>query len=146
MSDRRKAVVAVVVEEGRFLLIRRGASVPDPGYWAPVTGVIAPGEAEADAVVREVLEEVGLKVQPVRRVWRCVSAGGTHDLYWWLARPVGGRLSPDSREVAAVRWCSPSEYAEAEPTFPTDRQFFESVFPTLAVEPRAGRPHRRAGH
>jgi len=122
----------VVVDGPRFLLIRRGRTVPDAGYWGPVTGTVEPGETEPEAVVREVREEVGLDVRTVRKVWTCVSARGTHDLHWWLAFPVGGKLAPDSREVSSVRWCSLEEYAVTEPAFSTDRYFFESVFPTVS--------------
>lgn len=132
MNDQRPvAIVAVVLDGEDFLLIRRGDSVPEAGYWAPVSGSVEPGESEPEAVVREVLEEVGLRVRPVRKVWDCVSASGTHDLHWWLAVPVSGELEADPREVVEVRWCGRNEYARLEPTFPTDRNFFESVLPDL---------------
>ena len=134
MSERSKGIVAVVIDDARFLLIRRGPSVPDPGYWAPVTGTVEPGESEIDAVIREVREEVGLEVRPVRKVWECVSWNGTHDLYWWLAIRVGGQLVLEPREVSETRWCDSREYADIEKTFPTDREFFESVFPSLSID------------
>lgn len=55
-------VAAVIREEGRILLQRR----KDDGRWGLPGGAIDPGEAPAQAVVREVYEEVGLRVRPVR--------------------------------------------------------------------------------
>ncbi|MFN0061645.1 MAG: lipoyl(octanoyl) transferase LipB [Myxococcaceae bacterium] len=56
--------VSVVVMCGeRVLLLRRQAS--RGGFWQPVTGRIEPGESAQEAARREVLEETGLRVDPV---------------------------------------------------------------------------------
>ena len=44
---------AVVLHEGRILLGRRS----DNGNWAPITGIVDPGEEPAATAVRECLEE-----------------------------------------------------------------------------------------
>lgn len=46
--------------DGRLLLGRRA----DTGRWALVGGIVEPGEGIADAVVREVLEETGVRAVP----------------------------------------------------------------------------------
>ncbi|MGC5615164.1 NUDIX hydrolase [Georgenia sp. Z1491] len=46
------------------LLVRRA----DNGRWTPVTGIVDPGEQVADAAVREVLEETGVRARAVRLV------------------------------------------------------------------------------
>lgn len=127
--------MAVVVEGGRFLLIRRGPGVPEPGYWAPVSGTVEPGEEPAAAVVREVREEVGLEVRPLGKVWECVSSTRTHDLDWWIAVVTGGTLRPDPREVSGVRWVRAEEFAALERTFPGDAEFFSRVLPVLTLPP-----------
>ena len=55
-------VGAVIVEDGRALLIRRGTP-PLLGEWSLPGGVLECGEALRDAVIREALEETGLTVQ-----------------------------------------------------------------------------------
>jgi 8-oxo-dGTP diphosphatase len=51
-------------DEGRLLLVRQR----DGGTWSTPGGAIEPDEIPADAVVREVWEETGLLVTPVRVV------------------------------------------------------------------------------
>jgi ADP-ribose pyrophosphatase YjhB (NUDIX family) len=55
-------VTAVVLKDDQLLLVRRA----DNGAWTPVTGIIDPGEQPADAAVREVAEEAGVRVVPER--------------------------------------------------------------------------------
>lgn len=53
-------VTAYVEDDaGRILLGRRA----DSGEWAPVYGIVDPGEEPADAAAREVMEETGIAVE-----------------------------------------------------------------------------------
>jgi len=67
------AVTAVVLREGapgrEVLLTRR----VDNGEWAPVTGILDPGEEPAVGAAREALEETGVEV----RVDRLASVGAS---------------------------------------------------------------------
>jgi ADP-ribose pyrophosphatase YjhB (NUDIX family) len=56
-------VGAVVIHEGRVLLIRRGKE-PLRGRWSVPGGTLELGETLKQAVVREVLEETGVEVRP----------------------------------------------------------------------------------
>ena len=51
---------AIVVDDGDLLLIRRGYG-PAAGVWSIPGGRVQRGEALAEAVVRELLEETGLE-------------------------------------------------------------------------------------
>ncbi len=131
MESLPEAVVAVITKESKLLLIQRGADVPYAGYWAPLSGKLEAQEDQAAALVREVREEAGLTVRPVRKVWECTAASGTHKLHWWLAVWVSGELRLDPREVADARWLGVDEVLGLERTFDEDREFFKSVFPLL---------------
>lgn len=72
------AIVAVVRSGLLVLMIRRGPSGPDPGYWAPPSGKVEPGERQEAAVIREVKEEVGVTIRPVRKVWDPTFPGDRH--------------------------------------------------------------------
>lgn len=62
-------VTSVVLNDGAVLLVRRS----DNGSWAPVTGIVDPGEHPAKAAVREVLEETGIRCVVEELVWVNVS-------------------------------------------------------------------------
>ena len=60
-------VGAVIVRDGRVLLVRRGTE-PLRGRWSIPGGLIEVGEMLREAVVREAREETGLEVEPVELV------------------------------------------------------------------------------
>jgi 8-oxo-dGTP diphosphatase len=56
------AVIAVVVENGRALLVRR-ANPPDAGLWGYPGGKIEYGETVSGAAIRELWEETGVEAR-----------------------------------------------------------------------------------
>lgn len=127
-TGKAEAVIALLRKADRYLIILRAQQVSSGGYWAPLSGRIEPGETQADAVVREVREEIGLTVEPVAKVWECDTDDGRYVLHWWTAEPVdSGELKLDPAEVADVRWVTPAEFLQLEPTFEGDRYFFERL-------------------
>jgi len=60
----RPGVTAVILTDAGVLLQRRD----DTGSWGLPGGAVDPGETVRDAVVREVREETGLEVEPLRLV------------------------------------------------------------------------------
>lgn len=58
------AVGAVLIRNGMILLVKRGYP-PGAGLWAIPGGVIEPGEGIAEAALRELEEETGLRAKPL---------------------------------------------------------------------------------
>jgi 8-oxo-dGTP pyrophosphatase MutT (NUDIX family) len=133
-----EAVVGVIHDAGRFLLIRRADGIPAGGWWTPPSGRVEPGETQPEALVREMREELGLEVTPLRQLWTCPTADGRFTLSWWLAETDDLTTTPDPAEVAEVRWCSVDELLELSPTFADDVRFFVEVWPTIAEGERPG--------
>jgi 8-oxo-dGTP pyrophosphatase MutT (NUDIX family) len=67
-------VTAVVLHEGRILLTER----VDNGEWAPITGIVDPGEEPGTAAKREALEEAGVEISVDRLASVSVSPQITH--------------------------------------------------------------------
>jgi 8-oxo-dGTP diphosphatase len=113
------------------LVVRRGPQTVRSGYWAPLSGRLEAGETQAQAVVREVAEEVGLRVAPVAKVWEGPTDDGAFRLHWWTAELLSHELELDTREVSDARWVTAEEFLALEATFPGDRPFFTGVLPSL---------------
>jgi 8-oxo-dGTP diphosphatase len=108
-------VGAVVVDEGRVLLVRRG-SEPLKGHWSLPGGLIELGEPLLAAVAREVREETGLTVEPVElielldRIHREDERVRYHYVIAdYLCRVVTGDLQAAS-DADAVRWVERAEW------------------------------------
>jgi mutator protein MutT len=108
-------VGAVVVDEGRVLLIRRG-NEPMKGHWSLPGGMLELGETLTDGVVREVREETGLTVEPVELIELLdrIHREGERVRYHYviadyLCRVVGGALRAAS-DADAARWVEPTEW------------------------------------
>jgi 8-oxo-dGTP diphosphatase len=124
------AIVSVITNGDKILMIERAPRGLYSGYWAPVSGKVEPGESQESAVIRESMEEVCLTVRPVRKVWENITTSGTYRLHWWLAEYVGGELVLDKREVSDARWITVEEIS-AFKIFEGDREFYERVLPSL---------------
>lgn len=133
-TEKPEAVVALVREADRYLIILRSPDVSAGGYWAPLSGRLEPGESQAEALVREVKEEVGLVVTPTAKVWECDTDDGRYLLHWWTAELEAPAPEPtlEPSEVSDAVWVTPEEFLTLTPTFEGDRHFFARVLPTLA--------------
>jgi ADP-ribose pyrophosphatase YjhB (NUDIX family) len=118
----RVGVGAVVLDESRVLLVKRGKA-PALGKWSLPGGLVDLGETTREAVVREVAEECRLRVTVagvagvVDRVIRD-EAGRIRYHYVlvdYLAFPEGTRVAPGS-DAADVRWVEIDRLAELDTT------------------------------
>jgi ADP-ribose pyrophosphatase YjhB (NUDIX family) len=95
---------------GRLLLIKRGHA-PGAGLWSLPGGRVEPGETDAQAVIRELLEETGLSIQPgslVGRVERPAPAG-VYEIFDYAAVVTGGALRAGD-DAAGAAWVSRAEF------------------------------------
>jgi ADP-ribose pyrophosphatase YjhB (NUDIX family) len=106
--------VGAVVRDasGRLLLIKRGHE-PGAGLWSLPGGRVEPGETDAEALAREMLEETSLTVTVgalVGRVTRRAGHGQEFDIRDYAATVTGGTLRPGD-DAADARWVPPGEAA-----------------------------------
>ncbi|MDP3047112.1 MAG: NUDIX hydrolase [Chloroflexota bacterium] len=112
------AVGAVVVHQGRALLVRRGRA-PAEGAWVIPGGGVELGERVEDAVLREIHEECGISIVlgplavVVSRIDR--DENGRVRFHYviidYFARYQSGVLAPGS-DAADARWVSLGELSD----------------------------------
>jgi 8-oxo-dGTP diphosphatase len=109
------AAAVVLDEAGRVLLIRRG----DGAGWSLPGGMMEPGERLDRCLVREVQEETGLMVEPVRLIGVYSDPAVNHITYpngdqihivsaTFECCVVGGQLRPDGDESLEVAYFDPN--------------------------------------
>lgn len=129
----RESVRALVLDENDATLLVRfdweGLDVPG-GFWANPGGGIEPGESRADALARELLEEVGLHLTELGpEVWTKTALfpmtqwdGQVDHIH--LVRT--GRFTPDPRltpdqllaeKIREIRWWTLDELVVSDATF-----------------------------
>lgn len=126
-SSRRKGVVGVIVRQSRFLVIRRSVHVVAPGLVCFPGGGIEAGETEMEALMREMDEELALKVEPIRAIWNSVTPSGT-ELSWWSASiPSTAAPVPNPAEVAEAMWLDFQQMRKMTGMLPSMPQFLDAV-------------------
>jgi 8-oxo-dGTP pyrophosphatase MutT (NUDIX family) len=123
----RVAVSAIVWDDkGRLLLQQRG----DNGYWGFPGGGVEPGETVTEAVMREVWEETGFKIQPGRligvysdprnyQVVRYPEGNVVHYVTIVFEAAVTSGVATLCDETSAIEWRPPD--ALPEPFVPSHR-------------------------
>mgnify|MGYP006295826913 CR=1 FL=1 len=105
-------IVACRRMDGRWLLVRRAEGLSrGPGMVGFPGGSVEPGETQAQAVVREMQEELAADVAPVRSFWSSVDHVPGFALFGWLAelRTPIDQLVPSPDEVAQILWLTGEE-------------------------------------
>jgi 8-oxo-dGTP diphosphatase len=108
-------VGAIIVEDGRVLLVKRGHP-PLAGEWSIPGGVLEVGETLREAAIREAREETCLVVEPADLLGvydRVLRDDDGRTLYHYvlidfLCRRVGGEASA-ADDADEVRWFAPEE-------------------------------------
>jgi ADP-ribose pyrophosphatase YjhB (NUDIX family) len=121
------------VKRDRVLLVERAKS-PLKGYWSLPGGVLETGERLEEGIEREVSEETGLKIKPLKvieifeRIMR--DEKGVPEYHYvlidYLCRVIGGRLAP-ADDVSRAEWVPRAllgDYKITEGTLPVIQKAF----------------------
>jgi len=106
---------ALMIENGKLLLIKRGAK-PGQGRWSIPGGIVELGERVQDAIVREVKEECGLdiEVEELMDVFDSITRDEKGRIQYqfvvvnFLAKIKGGILK-NADDVLEARWVQLNE-------------------------------------
>lgn len=114
-GERTVAVAAgIIVSGGRILVTRRHDSGSCAGLWEFPGGKLEPGESPEQALVRELREELGVRVR-VASSFRTISHRYPDRrviLHFLVAKIVAG--TPQPLGCADMRWVSPADLAGLE--------------------------------
>ena len=124
-------VVACRHPDGRWLLIRRSATVRVPLRVCFPGGWIDAGESQADAVVREMREELNAEVVPIRCVWRHIFGEPPRVLWGWLAELISTTLTPNPAEVRDILWLTVDEAVHHPDVLPHTDAFLAALLSAL---------------
>jgi 8-oxo-dGTP diphosphatase len=129
--ERQVVVGAAIVRRGRVLAARRTAPASAAGRWEFPGGKVEPGESDAESLVREVEEELGLPITVARWLAGEAPIDGRHVLRVAVAST--GDDEPTPTEHDAVRWLRADELHDVDWLEP-DRPFLTELshlLPTL---------------
>ncbi len=135
----KTSVVACIIDEQNRVLLTRRCIEPFCGQWVMPGGKIDHGEPLLQALHREVMEEVGIKVhiEELLDVYEHVSVGTDSDHYvilYYLARPASHKLVPNHGEVTEALWIAAADLHRYGMT-PGTRHILAQVFPGALVDP-----------
>ena len=115
-------VIAVVRQQGCYLVIRRSQTVRAPGMLCFPGGGVEKGESQEEALIRELEEELNAQAQPIRPIWTCRSASGI-PLTWWEAELASPQVSANPDEVEAIFWLTQTCLLSQLDLLETNRNF-----------------------
>ena len=121
---------ALYHRDGRILIAERPAGKHMAGRWEFPGGKVASGESEADALVRELREELGVDVtesRPYMRIKHCYDDRDV-ELSMWIVESFHGE--PQSLDRQRLKWVRPERL--------TDEDILEADLPFVkALQDRA---------
>ncbi len=118
-------VVAAVVRRGdSYLLCRRPAGKRHGGLWEFPGGKVLPGETFAEAIRRELAEELGVQTIFMSGACKSIDDGASGFVIHFLRVQVDGE--PVALEHEALGWFSAAEL-QALQLAPADRAFAQTL-------------------
>jgi 8-oxo-dGTP diphosphatase len=110
--ERQVVVGAAIIRDGRVLAARRTAPASAAGRWEFPGGKVEPGETESESLVREVEEELGLRIRIDRWLTGVEELGDRYVLKVALAAIEAGE--PVLTEHDELRWLAAGELDEVD--------------------------------
>ena len=121
------AVVAIISNGDRLLVIKRSATVRSPDLFCFPGGMIEVDETPQIALRREMNEELNISATAVAEIWNSYTPKGTR-LHWWTATSDElDRVFPNPDEVASFEFLTLDEIFQLDDVLVSNQVFFEAI-------------------
>jgi 8-oxo-dGTP diphosphatase len=115
-SDKPAIAAAVIVQDGKLLLVRRRVSEGSLSWQFPAGEVETTDRSVEDAAVRETFEETGLVVGADMQLGDRVHPNTKRQMFYVAAHVIAGTAHvADGDELDAVEWVKINEISEYVP-------------------------------
>ena len=131
VKSRKVIVAAAIITEGRVLACERSAPPEVAGRWEFPGGKVEPGETDEQALARECVEELGVRVAVGARIGPDVSLAHGRAVLRVFAVTLLDGDEPRALEHTAMRWLSADELDTVH-WLPADKPIVASLPPLLA--------------
>jgi mutator protein MutT len=118
--EKIEVLAAVIERSGSYLIAKRPPHKRHGGLWEFPGGKVLAGESPADAIARELHEELGVGVDCVSNPVFSVQDPGS--VFVIVFTPVSIVGQPLAIEHSEIRWCSPEDFRGFH-FAPGDRRF-----------------------
>ncbi len=95
------------------------------GLYYPPGGHLEEGEDKKTALIREIKEELGVLVEPVREMATTPGDVENQTTYWWQCNIPNTNFSPQQDEIADICWFSEEEIKNGGQLWPATKKFFD---------------------
>lgn len=108
-----KVVIGIIEKDNKFLLARRKFSEGNLSWTFP-GGAIEENETEEQAIVREIFEEIDIKVKAIKKLGERVHPTTNKEISYMLCDYISGTIKvKDKDELDAVEWMTTNELFDA---------------------------------
>ncbi|HYE75450.1 MAG TPA: NUDIX domain-containing protein [Blastocatellia bacterium] len=127
-------VVALILKNGAVLMCQRPETKIYGLHWEFPGGKVEPGETRAEALVRELREELGIEAEIGEEYFKEIASysnGMTYDITYFIVRHF--KNEPVNKEFASIGWIDRSLLPTLQHLSGNDRilkQFYEQGIPT----------------
>lgn len=131
MTDRLRTIVvgAAILRGGAVLAARRTTPIEAAGRWEFPGGKVEEGESPEDALVREIAEELGCRIEVTGWLPGSAPIGDTYELRVACGVLTHGEPSPTEHDL--LRWVSADDL-DALDWLEPDRPFLEGLRERMA--------------
>jgi 8-oxo-dGTP diphosphatase len=112
-------VAAIIAKDSRLLICQRRRDKTFPLKWEFPGGKVEAGESETEALTREILEELGVRIEVGREVYRTqyryAELSAAIELVFYLAKVTSELSAFDASGVfEKIAWEAPAELSKYE--------------------------------